>query len=516
VLDRGPAAPGSFGRARLTRWAARCSRRRIDRRELWLPYPARVRNGLAVLKAAALLARLLLLLLTAWPDSAVAHGISGRASLPVPAWLFAWSAAIVLVVSFVALSALWSSPRLQHQRLRRLGPVPVSATPVCGLIGLALFAVVIYAGYEGVSSYTANFDPTFVYVIFWVGVPLASGLLGDLFRAFSPWRATARTIGWIFRRTGLRYRPPLAYPDWLGRWPVVAGLLAFGWLELIYHGRDSPSLLASLSLAYFVLMLVGMALFGIETWSEHGDAFGGYFNMLSRLSILEVRERALYLRRPLSALAEFRIEPGAVAMVLTSIGIVTFDGASNGVVWNTLGPHIQSFFASLGVRGGAADELSDSVGMLIALGAVTGFYYVGVYGMRSVWSRYGAGELSRTFVHSLIPIAFAYVLAHYFSLFVWQGQAIGYLASNPLGEHSNLFGTAHWHINYNFIDSTAIWYVQVAALVIGHVSGLTLAHDRALGMYRETADAVRSQYWMLAVMVTFTCLGLWLLSAVNT
>jgi hypothetical protein len=29
-------------------------------------------------------------------------------------------------------------------------------------------------------------------------------------------------------------------------------------------------------------------------------------------------------------------------------------------------------------------------------------------------------------------------------------------------------------------------------------------------------DAVRSQYWMLAVMVSFTCLGLWLLSAVNT
>jgi hypothetical protein len=111
---------------------------------------------------------------------------------------------------------------------------------------------------------------------------------------------------------------------------------------------------------------------------------------------------------------------------------------------------------------------------------------------------------------------FAYVLAHYFSLLVWQGQAIGYLASNPLGRNANLFGTAHWHINYNFIDSTVIWYVQVAALVLGHVGGLTLAHDRALSVYRSKLDAVRSQYWMLAVMVTFTCLGLWLLSDVNT
>ena len=64
--------------------------------------------------------------------------------------------------------------------------------------------------------------------------------------------------------------------------------------------------------------------------------------------------------------------------------------------------------------------------------------------------------------------------------------------------------------------STAIWYVQVGALVVGHVSGLTLAHDRALVVYRSGQDAVRSQYWMLVVMVGFTSLGLWLLSAVNT
>jgi hypothetical protein len=297
---------------------------------------------------------------------------------------------------------------------------------------------------------------------------------------------------------------------------VVAGLIAFGWLELVYHGRDRPSLLASLSLAYFGLMLVGTALFGIETWTEHGDAFGGYFNLFSRLSAFEVRDRILYLRRSLTAIPSFPIESGTVAMILVSIGIVTFDGASNGVVWNTLGPHIQSFFSSLGAGEGAADELSDSLGMLIALAAVSVFYYVGVYGMRSISDRFGVRDLSRRFVHSLIPIAFAYVLAHYFSLLVWQGQAIGYLASDPLGHHANLFGTAHWHINYDFLGSTAIWYVQVAALVVGHVCGLTVAHDRALAVYRGTVEAVRSQYWMLAVMVTFTCLGLWLLSAVNT
>jgi hypothetical protein len=147
---------------------------------------------------------------------------------------------------------------------------------------------------------------------------------------------------------------------------------------------------------------------------------------------------------------------------------------------------------------------------------VCGFYAVGVLGMRSVSRRFTATQLARSFAHTLIPIAFAYVLAHYFSLLVWQGQGIAYLASNPLGHGTDYLGTAHWHIHYSFLGSTAIWYVQVLALIAGHVAGLTLAHDRALATYRSPEQAVRSQYWMLVVMVGFTSLGLWLLSAVNT
>jgi len=81
-----------------------------------------------------------------------------------------------------------------------------------------------------------------------------------------------------------------------------------------------------------------------------------------------------------------------------------------------------------------------------------------------------------------VPIGFAYVLAHYFSLLIWQGQAIGYLASNPFGHGTDYFGTAAWRVNYQLMSINAIWYAQVAALVVGHVGGLTLAHDRAVAM----------------------------------
>jgi len=108
-------------------------------------------------------------------------------------------------------------------------------------------------------------------------------------------------------------------------------------------------------------------------------------------------------------------------------------------------------------------------------------------------------------------------VAHYFSLFVFQEQAqFTYLLSDPLGTGTtDLFGTASGGVDYGVLSANAIWYVQVAALVIGHVTGLTLAHDRAVAYWGDYRQASRSQYWMLAVMVSFTCFGLYLLSQAN-
>ena len=107
------------------------------------------------------------------------------------------------------------------------------------------------------------------------------------------------------------------------------------------------------------------------------------------------------------------------------------------------------------------------------------------------------------------------MLAHYFSLLVFQGQALGYLVSDPRGTGADVLGTADWKVDYAAVSATAIWYVQVGALVIGHVAALVLAHDRALASFPQRL-ATRSQYWMLTVMVGYTSLGLWLLSSVGT
>ena len=452
------------------------------------------------------------------PDAALAHGLVGRQDLPIPRWLFAWAAAVELVVSFVALAVLWPRPRLEDATERRVWRVPAVLEVACGLIGIAAFALVVYAGFAGTQAPTANLAPTVIYVIFWVGIPFVSAVFGDVFAAFNPWRAIARGVAWVAGRvSGGRLPEPMAYPQWLGRWPVVAGILVFAWIELVFDAsrRDDPSLLAVLALAYAATQLVGMSVFGIETWTRRADPFAVYFNLFSRLAPLHWRDRVLYRRPPLSGAPQLDVVPGTVALLCTMIGTTSFDGLSQGQLF--IGPNgivakLQPRFVNLGFTQLTALEITFTIGLLFMVCFVGAIYRAGVAGMGSIGGRHASGELAQRFAHSLIPIAFAYVVAHYFSLLAFQGQAMASLGSDPLGDGSDIFGTAASTISY-FISATGVWYVQVAALVLGHAAGLTLAHDRALTVYRRVRDATRSQYWMLAVMVGFTSLGLWLLSA---
>ncbi|HTZ63027.1 MAG TPA: fenitrothion hydrolase [Solirubrobacteraceae bacterium] len=457
------------------------------------------------------------------PASAQAHGIVGRADLPIPVWLFSWAAAIVLVVSFVALSTMWTSPRLQREHRRRLMRLPRALEWLASAVGVGLFALVVYSGFAGAQVTQANFSVTFIYVVFWVCVPLASVLFGDIFRAFSPWRTCARVLTALANgaRRGLsrsgRHVPPLRYPQWLGMWPSVATIVGFAWLELIYVERDRPSTLAALSLGYFALSVLGMMLFGVEEWGEQADGFAAYFHLMSMLSPLCRDEQGyVCLRRPLSGITGLRVQSGTVALICTIIGTTTFDGFSNGGVWRNAEPSLQSLVADVGFNPTPSLELTYTLGLLFCLALIPLIYRLGITGVRTVSPRYGTPQLTRAFAHTLVPIAFAYILAHYFSLVIWQGQAVGYLASDPLGNGANIFGTSSYQIDYNIISFAAIWYVQVVALLTGHVGGLALAHDKALVLYSDVEEAVRSQYWMLAVMVAFTSFGLWLLSAVGT
>src|SRR5215218_9413287 len=283
----------------------------------------------------------------AFPSAASAHGLVQRSNLPIPPELFAWAACAVLVLSFVALAALWPSPRMQDRvpwealpggigRLLGSGPVEW----LCGLIGVALLVVVVLAGYLGSGTALNNLAPTFILITFWVGLVFASVLFGDVFRAFSPWRA----LGRVLPSGGLR-----PYPEALGRWPAAAGLLIFTWIELASGWGEHPARLVTAALVYTVLTLAAQVVYGVESWTRYGEAFAVYFNLFSRMSAIETRDRVVGLRPPLVGLPRLDGVPGTVPLLAVMIGTVTFDGLTQGRLWKDLAVQLTDVTTTLGM-----------------------------------------------------------------------------------------------------------------------------------------------------------------------
>lgn len=454
-----------------------------------------------------------------------AHALAAREDLPIPAWLFAWAASIVLIVSFFALSAAWREPKLEDERPRPLGErlsralLGLPAQVVCGTIGVFLLGLAVYAGLEGTEAPDRNFALTFLFVTCWLGFPFFSAVFGDLFRPFNPWRAIGRAVGAGFRAIAGQRAGHLAYPERLGRWPAAVGLVAVVWLEVVYGSGGivlDPHTTAVAALVYSGYALAMMAAFGVEEWCERGEVFSVYFGMFGRLGIFGARDGRLERRRPFSAATGWATVPGSTALVLASIATTSYDGASEGAFADAIETMI-GWLEGAGFGVTASIRFADTTFMLLTFAGVSLVYLLGVRGMRTVPGAPAFSKLRVGFAHTLIPIALAYLVAHYFSLFVFQEQAqFGYLLSDPLGTGTtDLFGTAGSGIDFTVLSANAIWYIQVAALVVGHAIGLMLAHDRALVYWPDYRRATASQYWMLAVMVAFTCFGLYLLSVAN-
>jgi hypothetical protein len=111
---------------------------------------------------------------------------------------------------------------------------------------------------------------------------------------------------------------------------------------------------------------------------------------------------------------------------------------------------------------------------------------------------------------SLIPIAGGYVVAHYWSLWVYQGQFAWRLLTDPFGTGADLLGTADLVPNDALIQPTLVASVQAVSIVIGHLLGVLAAHERAITVLPRRA-AVIGQVPLMVVMIFYTVSGLTIL-----
>jgi hypothetical protein len=344
-----------------------------------------------------------------------------------------------------------------------------------------------------------------------LGVPLLSVLFGDVWRALSPWRALADAYVWAREHTGGEPRPLAEYPAQWGRWPGAVLLFLFAALELAYTNPANPRVLALATGLYTYIALFGMAAFGREAWVRNGEGFAVLFRFFSLISPWGVEEGRLRLRVPFAALSVRETTPGTVAFLAVMLGSVGFDGFSRTTGWQNLVARVERPYIVDQPRLGEVIVTGlHLAGLVLACLAVAAAF------LAACWIAQDMANASRAltadFVLSLVPIAFVYEVAHYFSLFLTQGQFVFPLLSDPFGRGWDLIGLADYVPNLAPLSPDNVWYVQVGALVSGHVAGLAVAHDRAVTIFPDRTDALRSQYAMLALMVLYTVGGLWLLS----
>ena len=448
----------------------------------------------------------------------IAHGIGVVRDLPIPAIYFFVGAVVVLGASFVLLLYLWRRPLLEAHAGGRKLPASLSrlilsraVRIVLGAASVGLLVLTLSTALFGTTIELLNFAPTFVYVIFWLGIPLLSILFGNVWSVLSPWRALADTAVWVIELGGREARPVLEWTGRWGRYPAAGALFAFVALELAHPRPAYPRTLGIAIALYSYWALAGMAVYGRDAWTRHGEGFAVAFGLLARMAPFAARDSAVVIRWPFTGLAGDDRIRGTLVFVAVLLGSTSFDGFSRSSTWQDLASDLRVELADSSQRTiDLATTFLNLGGLAFFVAAILATYLAAV----AAAERLGRVDRSLVpdFVLPLVPIAAAYLIAHYFTLFLIQGQFVITLISDPFGRGWDLFGTVDFAPNLAIVSPETVWYVQVAALVVGHVAGLAIAHDRAVAVFQGRRVALEAQLPMLALMVLYTVGGMWLLT----
>ena len=453
---------------------------------------------------------------------AQAHGFGQRYDLPLPFSLYLFGTAAAIVVSFLIVGLFMrGEPQARsHPRIDLLAYPPgrlfAAAIPALQLFSVILFVVVILAGLFGNQNPYRNIAPTFVWVIFWVGLTFVSALIGNLWALVNPWRTLFAAAEWLWgQRGGRELSLRLVYPEALGVWPALLLLFGFCWIELVYPNAAVPAHLAILAIAYSALTWTGMAVFGRQTWLRHGELFSVVFGLFARFAPMDIScardERRWELRPPgIGLLKESRASPSMTALVLLILSSVLYDGLLGTPEWSSFESALRAFTPSPAEQQAVIFKTIGLIGFwLIFLAA-----YWGVSALMSVAAGrlFSPSELAGRFALTLIPIAIGYHVAHYLPFLLIQGQYIIPLLSDPFGFSWNIFGTTGYRVDIALVGARFEWYAAVSAILVGHIAAVYLAHFRAMQLFGRRAPALRSQVPLTALMVVYTFVSLSILA----
>ncbi|CAN5119557.1 hypothetical protein BH23CHL9_BH23CHL9_04150 [soil metagenome] len=469
-------------------------------------------------------------------DPVAAHAIGGTFQLPVPLWLYLAGAAIAVAASFVA-TILMSRAGDGRYRVR---PVAAGVSDALRLV-LRVIGMVWWYGAIAIGFVVGDISPlpgVVLWIGIWVGLPIVAVLLGNPWPSLSPFRTTFTMLEWAAGRTGMQgLDGRLRYPSGLARWPAV-GLLAAGiWAEVILPDGEVAITVASVMAGYTLLTLTGMVLFGQVAWLRNAELLEvelGWFGRIgpvgrrSRRPALcdgcgeacdpsrcidcpecsvaaDDREREPILRPWVTGLTDVtRSGWSDATFIVLALAGVSYDGMRETAFGATLlGVFLPPVQAVLGLSGPAfllVDTLAFAsvfVAFAVAFTAVVSL----TRALADPRGRRSLGTVAGVYAATLLPIAAGYLIAHYLTLVIQGAVWLPSLIADPL---MSLAPELDW------IPIGLVWYLSVAAIVVGHIAGIVLAHRHA----RRDAPGrvVLAGLPMVILMMGYTVLSLWIIA----
>ena len=443
---------------------------------------------------------LVLLFSFGFPFFASAHAFGQQYTLPLPQAFYITGGVCALLASFAVL-ALYSNPKTASGTTARTYQFSPVISKVLAVGGITALVVTVGTGAFGSQLLYSNPAPILFWIILLLYFTYANALFGGLWDLINPFQHLA---AWVFEGT----EPLYTYPKRWGYLPALLFYYFLIWIEL-FSGTGGNALIVSIGLqVYLALMLLGSFLFGVQAWFAYGDFFSVFFRLVGTFAPIRLTKNHAEVSAPGERLITERTERfSALIFILFMLSSTAFDGLRDTSAWIgailSLPLWLSSYFVEL-----------SQLTLLISPFLFCGLYLLAIYGMRLFTNdRRTTFELALRFTYSLIPIAIVYNFAHYFGLLFTDAQYLIPIASDPFGLGWNVFGTAQFVPNIGLVGAKTIWYIQLSAIVIGHIVAAYIAHRIAQAEFKTRKAVLLGQIPMMILMVFYTAFGLWILSA---
>ena len=330
----------------------------------------------------------------------------------------------------------------------------------------------------------------FLWVYGWVGLALVSALVGPAWSWIDPFTTLHRLLGAAGYRLGLSGARAAQYPERLGRWPAVALFAGVVWIELVAR-IEGGRMLGLVLIAYTFLTLAGMSYFGRAQWRRNAEVFSVWFGILGRLAPFtidgepddgRVRRRALG-----TGLLDAEWSTADLIVIALGTGSIIFDGLSQ----------TQIYFDGFGrVDLFGLPVLRDTIIAAVFLGSLAAIVLL-------VARRLGSAALCA----GLLPVAVGYLIAHYLTYLLVDGQRITSAINDPLQRGDNLLPVdLAFSEPTPFLPAAIVWSIQLAAVVGGHIVGAWAGHATLADDGRRLP---LQQVPLAALMVALTSITLW-------